>query len=604
MYFANPWGLLGLLALPAILAIHLYHRRFPPQYVAGAHLWSTDSVVRMAGRRRDTLPITPSLLLELLSALLLTLALSEPRIGELDQVTHLVVVLDSSASMQGKPAGEKSFRDAALAELDRRLGTLDRSGVVTVIASGRRPVMLAGPAVPWSDARAALASWNPSLPRHSFASAWDLAQQLSEDAGELLFLTDRIPEEREIPGRMEVVSVGRQLENVAISTARWTFDSASGSGRIYLRVHNHGAKAASFTITGRSGEQAVFSRPMSLNPGASAGIEVPVPGGLQTLLLDIDYPADGLAIDNRMLLVEPKVRTVRVANLLADGLPRQLVERVLKIIPDVETTAADEAHIRIAPATDLPEANPALTWLGIGPLSTAESDQKQAKDLLGPFIIERQHPLMEGILLGGVVWGGVQPVSLSVTPLVSAGNMPLLAQLRGTRTTAYLMNIDLARSNLSESPDWPILLTNLVERRRDDLPGLRRWNYRLGEEIALRLFEGDDPAADKPLTLKHSERTRSLTRSSIIELPPLEETGLYELRTGDELVGQFAINFADAEESDLRRLAPGRHEPKVAAKSTTIAIDSPFSWVILIGTILILLALFADWYVLRPRRIH
>src|SRR5690606_21118409 len=228
------------------------------------------------------------------------------------------------------------------------------------------------------------------------------------------------------------------------------------------------------------------------------------PGGLQTLLLDIDYPADGLAIDNRMLLVEPKVRTVRVANLLADGLPRQLVERVLKIIPDVETTAADEAHIRIAPAAELPEANPALTWLGIGPLSTAESDQKQAKDLLGPFIIERQHPLMEGILLGGVVWGGVQPVSLSVTPLVSAGNMPLLAQLRGTRTTAYLMNIDLARSNLSESPDWPILLTNLVERRRDDLPGLRRWNYRLGEEIALRLFEGDDPAADKPLTLKHS----------------------------------------------------------------------------------------------------
>ena len=29
MYFANPWGLLGLAALPLIVVIHLYHRRSP-----------------------------------------------------------------------------------------------------------------------------------------------------------------------------------------------------------------------------------------------------------------------------------------------------------------------------------------------------------------------------------------------------------------------------------------------------------------------------------------------------------------------------------------------------------------------------------------------
>ena len=153
MYFANPWGLLGLISLPVIVAIHLYHRRFPPLMVAGLHLWGAEVQVRTAGRRRDRLPITASLLLELLAALLLTFVLSRPRVGDLTSVTHLVVVLDNSASMMGKPFGERqSFRDAAIEELKQRVDALQRGSVVTIIMTGRRPVMLAGPAIAWESA--------------------------------------------------------------------------------------------------------------------------------------------------------------------------------------------------------------------------------------------------------------------------------------------------------------------------------------------------------------------------------------------------------------------------------------------------------------------
>ena len=102
MYFANPWGLLGLLALPAVIAIHLYHQRFPPLVVAGTHLWGAETEVRAAGRRRERLPITATLLLELLAALLLTMVLSQPRFGHVgegfisvrmdDSVLHLSIV--------------------------------------------------------------------------------------------------------------------------------------------------------------------------------------------------------------------------------------------------------------------------------------------------------------------------------------------------------------------------------------------------------------------------------------------------------------------------------------------------------------------------------
>ena len=115
-----------------------------------------------------------------------------------------------------------------------------------------------------------------------------------------------------------------------------------------------------------------------------------------------------------------------------------------------------------------------------------------SKALTCPYLLEKGDPLLDGVVLGGVVWGGVQPVKLDMAPLISAGRYSLLARMKGIQTTAYVMNIDLGQSNLSESPDWPILLSNLVELRRDNLPGLRRWNYRLNEDIRFRLFEGQE----------------------------------------------------------------------------------------------------------------
>ena len=74
MSFANPWGLLALTALPVIAAIHLFHRRYPRLEVSGLHLWGVAQMTHTPGRRRERLPITASLILELLAALVLAAA--------------------------------------------------------------------------------------------------------------------------------------------------------------------------------------------------------------------------------------------------------------------------------------------------------------------------------------------------------------------------------------------------------------------------------------------------------------------------------------------------------------------------------------------------
>ena len=609
MYFANPWGLLGLFALPAIVVIHLYHRRYPPLLVAGLHLWGIETHTTTAGRTRERLPITPSLICELLAALILSLVLADPRWGGVGKVVHLIVVLDNSASMSSRPPGleEKTFRDAAIEELDRRAKQLPRGSVVTLLRTARRPEMLAGPAVSWEEAKPKLDEWHPALPRHDFQPTWDLASQLAAETGELLFLTDVVPDDKvAVPKLMEVVSVGRALENVSISAARWDFNSQSAKGRVFLRLTNHGKRAANIRVAGAVGERIIFQETIALAAGVSSPMEVEVPGGLGRLSITTENIGDGLPLDNRIELIEPKVRTLHVALALPKESPAlKAVQRALRGIPDVSLADVESPELIIAAAQPLPTSQRELWWLGIGPLDSSDAARKAAQDLAGPYILEKQNPLLDGLTLNGVVWGGVQPLKLDVAPIITAGQLPLLSRLNGTRTTAYLLNLDFARSNLADSPDWPILLSNLIELRRDNLPGLRRWNYRLNEEIRFRLIEETASAtsdSSRPLLLTHRGQKRPLARAAIVEVPPLEEAGVYSILDGERSIGEFAVNFFDADESTLIGLRPGRRDPADEAASSGFQVDQPLTWMILVGIVLILLAALTDWRVLQPVR--
>ena len=601
MYFANPLGLIGLFALPVIAFIHLYQRRYPPLYVGGLFLWASEIPVQMPGRRRDRLPVTKTLIIELVAALILSLVLADPRFGEWDRATHLVAILDHSASMQGQAAGEPSFRAAALQELEQRFAKLPRQSAVTLIRTGSTPVTLIRRGT-LEAARKVLATWQPSAPRHRFDAAWEeLGEQLVEESGTILFLTDQLPELSRIPKSLEIVSVGRKLDNVAFDAARWTFDSSTGTGMIFVRIQNYGRNVAECVLVATARGQEVLKKPLAIAAEQAQAIELPVPGGLGTLTLSIQKTVDGSWFDNQIQLVEPKVRFVAVTVQLPQGDTQHQIQRVLKITPDVRLTGLAEAQLVIGTAEVLPASNPSLWWLGIGPVSTVAADRNVAKDLIGPYLIDKRHPLTEGVVLGGVVWGGVQPIPYDAIPIISAGQTPLLGQLRGTQTTGFVLNIDLARSNIAESPDWPVLIDNLIEQRRDALPGLRRWNYRVGEVVGFRLFEGSDPTPTEPLTLVSATGTRKIPRESMVEIGDLQDPGIYELKAGEISAGKLAINFFDPAESDLRSLTPGRHNPKIKVADSGITLDNPYTWAIWIGTILILVLLFADWFVLRPR---
>src|SRR5439155_4980004 len=100
MMLTTPLGLLALLAIPSIVAIHLFRRRFPARPVAGLFLWQiVRQTPEAGGKITKKLPMTASLILECLAALALALILSGARMKPASVSEHLVVLLNDSASM-------------------------------------------------------------------------------------------------------------------------------------------------------------------------------------------------------------------------------------------------------------------------------------------------------------------------------------------------------------------------------------------------------------------------------------------------------------------------------------------------------------------------
>ena len=599
MTFAAPLGLLALLAIPAIVAIHLFRRRFPERRIAGLFLWQLARQTPEGGGRISKLPITASLILECLAALALALVLAGARLSSASVATHLVVLLDDSASMSAADGRGESARDRAVRRVLREIDAAGRGARVSLIASGDRPSVIAGPAAYAVEARTALDGWKPAAPDHSLAMGIRLARELAGETGRVVILTDLPPAARghaEVEGALWA-SIGVPLANVGIVGAERSIAPEEGRAAISLTLANDSDGPAGRRVDILTGSTGVLTRDVAVPPGVSS-LTLPISPGLGAVRVVLS--ADALARDNEVVLVEPRPRVVGVANRLPDGRGRQALSKAVESLASV--TQADPGHLVFleAAALDGPVA-PGVWRVGFGPAPSAWRGG-EPKDFIGPFVLEKRHPLLLGITLGGVVWTGATPIASGVLrPVASAGGTPLL----GTRTSNggsaesdVFVNLDLGRTNLIRSPDWPILISNLIELRRHNLPGPERWNYRIGEWVRVRL--GRSPKA--PLRFRCGAVERTLPSGSEIEFRAPSPGGLLQILEGEDVLFELGVNFFDESETDLRRQATGDvgalgEAPRQRGEGGPAS--DPLFWILLATAAA---AILGNYFILAPRR--
>ncbi|MFA5190994.1 MAG: VWA domain-containing protein, partial [Verrucomicrobiia bacterium] len=524
-----------------------------------------------------------SLLLECFAALALALLLSGARFSPVQSLQHLVVLLDDSASMAAADTRGETARDRAVRRVLAEVEPLGRTARVTLIQSGERPAVLCGPAASLAEARAALDAWKPQASHHEMALSLRMARELAGKDGRLLILSDVLPPQPVANALW--VAAGKSLPNVGIVAAQRTLTPETGKASIALSLANFADAPVRRRLRVLAGANEVLARDLDISPGPSS-LTLPISPGLPALRVEIS--ADALLRDNEVFLVEPRPAVVGVENKLPPGRGRSALDKALAAIPRV--TRAQPGHL-VFTAAEPPQPMSSSWRVSIGGAG-------KGGDFAGPFVPEKRHPLLQGVTLAGVVWSGAAPLPAGgVQPLLTAGDVPLIA-MRGARPEAGLvLNLDLERSNLIRSPDWPILIVNLVEWRRQHLPGPERWNYHAGEWVRAHLAR--EPKG--PLRLQANGFERTLPPGRTLEFLAPVAAGVCRVLDGNETLFELGVSFLDERESDLRDRRSGEAGAFAAGtrglRAEDVAGSDPLFWILLA---LAAAALLANWTLAVP----
>jgi hypothetical protein len=618
MTFAAPLGLLALLAIPAIIAIHLLRRRFPVRPIAGLFLWQAAHDVPDGGRRVDKLPWTTSLLLECLAALALALIISAATLAPSASSEHVVVLLDDSVSMtardvrnvplQADQEGGETPRARAVARVREEVKRIGPRGRMTIVRSGERPALIVGPAAFGAEAESALTAWTPQARQHSLAAGLRLARELKGESGSLLILSDRQADgtsERIVPGEIWA-AVGVPLLNIGIVDAHRSVNGETRQGALSLTVRNYSDTTAKRVLrvavvgSGSDGtkeapaDKGVLTRNVDV-PAGTSSISIPLPAATPPVRASLSD--DALASDNGVVMVEPRPQIVAIDDRLKEGRGRTALEKALGALTEV--IPGSPGHLTFADSPVPP--SPGAWHARFG--KPEASSPGAPEDLIGPFVLEKRHPLLQGVTLAGVVWTGVFPLSTGVVhPLASGSDRALIGTFvasPGTPGTdlSFLFNLDLERTNLIRSPDWPILISNLVEMRRRELPGPERWNYRVGEWVRVRFDR--QPAA--PLRLRMGTLERDLPGTRLVEFVAPAPGGLAQILEGDQVRFEIGINPLDEPEGDLRRArteSVGKFEAASRERIESGAGFDPLFWLLLA---VCAAAMLGNWWLLSPQ---
>ncbi|HJW95028.1 MAG TPA: BatA domain-containing protein [Thermoanaerobaculia bacterium] len=428
-------ALFGLISIPLLAVIYLFHRRPQTRQVSSLILWAALRRPATAGRKREFLRLPLTFWLEALALLLLVLAAAGPMLPRLTGTRPLIVILDDSLSMQ---AGAQQRAREYVSQLGSHFDP------IRYILAGATPQV------------ASLQQWSCNAPSSDIDAALAFATQLAGPNALVLVVTDHAPPHSAGP-RVQWHAFGEPAKNAAfIAAAR----SRAGRDRVLLEI---AGEPASMTIaadgrtlfTGRRTGRFSFELP----PGAK--------------VVEAQLSDDDAAFDNHVTLLPERKPPVLVTVDVKDALLRRDVERAVTATGRALLTGVGVGVGQALSLSRQPERLPytitdhptTANWSL--ELITAPTGIAHA----GPFLIDRTNPISEGVDLDGVIWTASSG-TMAGTPVVLAGDQPLLTE----ESHHFRMRLNPSQSTLQRSPAWPSLIWNLIELRGDEAPGFRAAN--------------------------------------------------------------------------------------------------------------------------------
>jgi len=591
MEFLNPWGWLGLLALPAIVALHFFRRRYQTKSVATVMFWRQLRETDTQGRTRKPIRSSLSLWMQLLAATLLTVLLAGPQTLKSTGEKEILIVLDSSYSLQTRLSQDKTVADQIRAAVNARLSANRR---YTVIEHGATPRLLTARAAGMAEARHALAEWQPAQPRANWQATFRLLDLWDLDRCTIWVFTDSMTDAWKTLPSVELTALGGTADNLAIVEANRIRLPGTGQERIRASIHNFQTGRAAGELHLRAGNQIIARQAFTIPAGGAWTFTSDLAETNTPYVLEL--PDDALPFDNRVHLaplLQPPVE------ILFDFKDDALAAAWRRAVAAVTPSYREAINSSNQPVTATLVLTDSPHWLTDENLAACvlvcATDVTESKLYRPPFLSEANHPLLRGLDWGGCLLAiGKWPGQTTSNQLarVSARDAAVLTELPGRGSRRFVLHADIAKSNLAKQPAFPILAQNAVEIARSFQPGLRTPNLRFGESLEFRL-----PRAAREICLRQGSWEDCAATPTGLRLPP-DRVGLFEVAAGQD-AWPLSINHVEAATSDLRAIAGGDYRTPV---SSVALMQRALHDEWIIALIIVLLAvIFGEWWLTGRR---
>ncbi len=579
VFFSNPLGFWALLGIPVILAIHLlqrHSRRIPTSTLFLLEILERES---QQGRRIDRLRSSAPLWLQLLSVLLLTWLLVEPRWPREQSVQRIVLVLDNSASMAAFQADLPTALDRELGPLIREAGTTEFTAIQT---SGSGAPLFRGTSL--DGLTTAIADWKPGAGSHLPDDALRVGRGIAGAVGTVVLVTDHGGES--LPFGALRLAVGSPIENVGFAGLAV---EESENGPIWkATIRNHATTPQSREWFLVAGDKRSELRRADLGPGETRVIQGPFPEGVSRVALRMT--PDRFPQDDLMPLILPKPKNLlisRAGAATAEALINSLIDSLGAAKPGADETP-DLWLSTYDPLQPAEAPNPAVVFVS----------QRGAPARLFPgTLIAANHPLMKDLEWQGLLarFSPSLPLAETDRVLLWQGDRALIFLREQDGRRQLVFNFEVPASNADRVPAFVILIHRFAEQIRAEKVAAESRNTELRQALKVAYDLGAGP-----LELETESGKTMIPLAMARQLRAPGEPGYFTLRQGYRVLFESAAHFADVREADFSKAATvselGAVPAEIRERQT---IDDPGRplWMGLLAALLLL-----SWWFLAGRR--
>ncbi len=492
MSLLAPLALLGLIAMPLIVALYMLRMRRPERVVSSTWLWTELVRDVEANAPWQRLRRSLLLLLQLLCALLLVGVLVRPVLERPATLAHdLVLVVDASASMSATDVPLDRL-DAARRAATQALDGLPAGGRVSVIEAGDTARVVANEVTDPARAARALEAIRPSTGTGDMAEALRLADALAARAtgSQVIVVTDGAgiaPTGVRVRAPITVLPVGRERHNQSIAALAVDIDPGGLRRQAFVGVANQSDQVVTRRLQLLADGVPFTARDLRLPAVSRTDVVIDeIPRGARVLEARLGAPGsapdttgpattpDHLALDDTAWAVVPEDRTRRV---LVIGEAGVFLRTALTLLPDVELYGVTAAEWAAGVAQDgawdlvildrvVPTVLPQTPVLAIAPpVDSALGDVTGV--VASPTIGEpaADEPLLRDVDLSRVHVASTRRIALPSWARVVLPGMPdaplIYSGVRdGLPTTVIAFALE--QSDLPLQVAWPILASNIT----------------------------------------------------------------------------------------------------------------------------------------------